>query len=567
MKINRLTLTRIFSFGPQQVLDRFTYFNLFIGRNGTGKTNVFRVLDGLPYDLEMVTGKVRTRLQTHDGQQIENEVNVFTPSFGELSNTVLNRNTFGSHFEPRLQIDYQGTTTTQQAAPEQKQILFDSNAARTLTFKHGDVVWYDRYVTSLALPKTNAEIIEALLYEPGPGNLRSHLAIVSFGINYIFGATWPHTNLFDEFGMLAVRPNAMPSGVLHVAMLLTSWIRAGHITNVYLLDEPELHLEPRNIRRLFSFLVWLSTRIKHDRTIAELPHFNDVQSHLENSEGFDIPSPPTRNRPEQNQIFIASHSPVLINEFMAFGDEAAIYEFKESKVTFERDLGTEPGKTVESTGTFTHVRRVGTDHSNLMNELGCKGADLLQCNGIVWVEGPSDIVYLKKWLSMYSTENELPSFTQGRQFEFNMYGGAILSAISLFRDGELDESAGSKLVAMFSFSRNSYVIIDSDAIAKNDGVVDQSTFSTAKTYIADQFNQLTGNQNIGLWFDEGNTAIKTIEDYLDESSLESAPSGTKTHRAKTIVERWTDDKKLSDFRGDLGFRIQALYNAIALWNS
>ena len=136
----------------------------------------------------------------------------------------------------------------------------------------------------------------------------------------------------------------------------------------------------------------------------------------------------------------------------------------------------------------TTVRNISGIAHSVLDALGASGADLLQCNGVVWVEGPSDVVYLEKWLDMYASENEFPAWRRGRNFEFQIYGGSILDSLCLIKDGSSSsEIENNKLVEMFSFSRNAFIIIDSDAVKKADGtVVDQSNFFEAKQHIKKQ---------------------------------------------------------------------------------
>jgi AAA15 family ATPase/GTPase len=54
MKINSIKLANILSFGQEQNLEAFSDFNLFIGKNGSGKTNVLRLLGKLNISLENV---------------------------------------------------------------------------------------------------------------------------------------------------------------------------------------------------------------------------------------------------------------------------------------------------------------------------------------------------------------------------------------------------------------------------------------------------------------------------------------------------------------------------------
>ena len=33
-----------------------------------------------------------------------------------------------------------------------------------------------------------------------------------------------------------------------------------------------------------------------------------------------------------------------------------------------------------------------------LDDIGIKASDILQSNGIIWVEGPSDRIYINKWI-------------------------------------------------------------------------------------------------------------------------------------------------------------------------
>lgn len=174
---------------------------------------------------------------------------------------------------------------------------------------------------------------------------------------------------------------------------------------------------------------------------------------------------------------------------------------------------------------------------------------------------------------MYAAEMNLEQFQQGIDFEFHMYGGTLLDSICVDRETGNDNKKN-KLVSMFSFSRNNYVVIDSDAKVVDGEVKEGSNFGPAKVYIRNkivekinQSNQSNGPiPQIGLWYKEGNADIPTIESYLDAESARIT-GGTKKVRASKIVDKWNDSqKKLSDFKSGLREEIEKLYNMIAAWN-
>lgn len=59
----------------------------------------------------------------------------------------------------------------------------------------------------------------------------------------------------------------------------------------------------------------------------------------------------------------------------------------------------------------------------LLNDLDVRASDILQSNGIIWVEGPSDRVYIKHWLEILGSGD----IEEGRDYQFLYYGGRLLS--------------------------------------------------------------------------------------------------------------------------------------------
>jgi hypothetical protein len=55
---------------------------------------------------------------------------------------------------------------------------------------------------------------------------------------------------------------------------------------------------------------------------------------------------------------------------------------------------------------------------DVLSDLDVRASDLFQSNGIIWVEGPSDRVYIKKWLEIKD-----PSTIENLHYQFAYYGG------------------------------------------------------------------------------------------------------------------------------------------------
>lgn len=143
------------------------------------------------------------------------------------------------------------------------------------------------------------------------------------------------------------------------------------------------------------------------------------------------------------------------------------------------------------------------DKQFLLDDLGVKASDLLQSNCVIWVEGPSDRIYIKKWLELFS-DNTLE---EGLNYQFIYYGGSILSHYSAQNTCECAETQN--LIEMLKINKNSYVIMDSDKKSEN---------TPLKSRVQKIIKDLPDNH----WVTEGKEIenylpIEAIDDYLGTS--------------------------------------------------
>jgi hypothetical protein len=109
------------------------------------------------------------------------------------------------------------------------------------------------------------------------------------------------------------------------------------------------------------------------------------------------------------------------------------------------DEGQTKNRVVE---TPTHVLEV-------LNDLGVRAADILQANFVVWVEGPSDRIYLNRWISLTA-----PELVEGIDYSIMFYGGRLLSHLCLSRDEQ--GLSPEELIKLLRINQNSALILDSD---------------------------------------------------------------------------------------------------------
>lgn len=248
-----------------------------------------------------------------------------------------------------------------------------------------------------------------------------------------------------------------------------------------------------------------------------------------------------------SHIFITTHSHIAINTFFD----------KENTVIYHVIKNGEESK-------LLHVDN-HADRIEILNDLEVRASDLFQSNGIIWVEGPSDRIYINKWLQVFCDSK----FIEGSDYQFLYYGGKVLSHYSA------DEDAQTDLINILTTNQNAAIVIDSDRRKKN------SKINGTKKRIRDEFSKINGF----CWITQGKeienyipaaavnakygTNLKDIEQYelFPEYIAKSEKnfSGQKVVFAKRITEYITRENSCEMM--DLEKQIKKLYETIHNWNS
>ena len=113
----------------------------------------------------------------------------------------------------------------------------------------------------------------------------------------------------------------------------------------------------------------------------------------------------------------------------------------------------------------TYVDSVNSsdDIFNVCGDLGYTASDLLQTNCIIWVEGPSDRIYINHWIKERQNENsDGHELIEGIHYSIMFYGGALINHLTLEEDDE------QKLIDLVKINRHSCIVMDSDRSSAED---------------------------------------------------------------------------------------------------
>lgn len=221
-----------------------------------------------------------------------------------------------------------------------------------------------------------------------------------------------------------VLPEYLPSGWKQIVDLI-SWVESCKDGSVCVIDEPERHLHPLLQRALIAELTVLSSR-------------------------------------KRLQLIIATHSPSFLNR-RAWGRDVAVFHLLGGQVVREADI------------------------TAILDQLGCVASDLCQSNGVVWVEGPSDRIYINAFLRAWRSQRapHKSPLIENVHFSYAFFDGSCLvhfsgltspssssfngDDVALFvQMGEGTEEQPGDLIQLLRLNRNAAICIDRD----NDFAID-----------------------------------------------------------------------------------------------
>ncbi|MYH27987.1 MAG: ATP-binding protein [Acidobacteria bacterium] len=186
---------------------------------------------------------------------------------------------------------------------------------------------------------------------------------------------------------------------------------------------------------------------------------------------------------EQATFFLTTHSSTALDFFGTLEHAQIVHVIHD-------------GESAHAAPVPTHFERLG-----VVSELGARPSDLLQANGIVWLEGPSDRVYLNRWIELCSDDR----LREGRDYQCAFYGGALLARAQFTPPDEADE----ELANLLQVNPNVVIVCDSDRSFRPD------TLKQRVRRIREEVERIPGGH---IWV----TRAREIENYLPAGVLEQA---------------------------------------------
>lgn len=255
----------------------------------------------------------------------------------------------------------------------------------------------------------------------------------------------------------------LPSGWKSCAHII-SWLKQLPHNSICLIEEPENHLHPMLARALLEAIMNVTEEREH-------------------------------------QLFLTTHSASLIN--IAAKHKLKIFQTSGTSIECRPDIG------------------------DTLDRMGYLASDLLQSNCIIWVEGPSDRLYLNHWITHQASD-----LVEGQHYSIMFYGGRLLSHLAGDDDGNLND-----LIDLTRLNRHAAILIDSDKDSPG------KHLNTTKRRLIKQF---TAKSSRIAWVTKG----REVENYLDEDALTACIKAVhrSAHRL-TSKGQWANLLKYRKFKG------------------
>lgn len=501
----------------------FGKVNIFIGANGGGKTTVIDLLHSLRSPVNLV--------QLPRENKKWNSLSAFEVVFSDLSR-------FIGQSAPNEMKNYPRAINIQSESISGLDIQFLNVVYLT---GEGERYSFARNISKLDLGAETGEEIGDVLsrvdvevnYWSQPHNvdISSLCTILNRAAPYLPGILSHATSAVDDpdFPDAAPDPRMRNPFRPHDDRRVAVWLSDD------LSQTNHIHIDslPAGWRRLASIVNWLANCARGSVCLIEEPETHlhpTLQRHLAHEIDCYV-------RQRGLQVFIATHSTVF--------QQMNIWK------NSSRIFAAEADRLVEY-----------SDSLGMLDRLGIKASDISQSNGVIWVEGASDRLYIKHWLELWCRKRRVLPPLENVEYSFCFYGGSSLSHFTA------RETKG--FVEMLKINRNFAIVVDNDLdfAPGPDGTLTCLRPASAKGRILDEIPKRPGAL---AWV----TEAYTIENYLpahffaEHFSVDGEGRTSTTRQKVNIAKKHVKQFESFDTctsSAHLERHMAELFAAIRIWN-
>jgi putative ATP-dependent endonuclease of OLD family len=397
--------------------------NVLIGRNNCGKSTILKLFNCL----------CNNEFEENQSVILTRPISSF--EIESMRSTSVGGISILSHFDNSQKLEFQVTNNSLKYANNiklqpQVETPFKNNISKTnpfseYTFAH---LFADRDIVSEA----QVSLPNLLLKGNGSGAtslIDSYINETELDTNLVEVTL---KNAFNEIVTPELRIERIrvqrSSNMIYIAFDeenkgIISLLKSGSGFKTILLVLCFLHIYPKLIKKPISSIIYA---------------FEELENNLHPSIQRRLYQYIEKHSIRENFVyFITTHSNIVI-DFYFHNSDAQLLKVDHSS----------------SSGSSIETLLSEQDIYSTLDLIGVKASDILQSNCIIWVEGPSDRIYLNKWIDLYTDG----TISENTHYTIMFYGGKSLSHLSFL--STIDDIE--KFIPVVKINPKSIVVIDSD---------------------------------------------------------------------------------------------------------
>jgi AAA15 family ATPase/GTPase len=255
------------------------------------------------------------------------------------------------------------------------------------------------------------------------------------------------------------RQESSSSGKFALSILLKIYsiiTKQPFFKKIILIEEPETSLHPQFQKQFPHILELILYRLK--QTHEEL--FCNIQFFITTHSNYLISAALEQNEEEKEKFNLLNKKEFkTAEEVKEFEYLSKFYGLLEPK-TSQNVYLLEDGQNTKSDGGPIDF----SQFDNALGNLGVQPSDLLFANGVIWVEGHTDVLVISALLDIIQRD-KLKKYKEGLDFSFQVLATSIWKHAGFWffdKERDINEKETNNIVNLFQISRKNLIILDGD---------------------------------------------------------------------------------------------------------